>query len=97
MIRLAPRSTLFPCTTLFRSGAERLGPAALAGLGDKVLLATRQRAKSRERPGAGAGVRLGGADGGQRLGGIVHAVAVGVGKAVEVDGEGLAQIGRPHV
>src|SRR5260370_630136 len=29
-----------------------------------------------------------------RLGGIVHAVAVGVGKAVEVDGEGLAR--RAH-
>src|SRR3712207_7576577 len=29
MIRRPPRSTLFPYTTLFRSGVERLGPGAL--------------------------------------------------------------------
>src|SRR5260221_4905446 len=31
MIRRPPRSTLFPYTTLFRSPALRLGPAAAAG------------------------------------------------------------------
>src|SRR5690242_21503021 len=35
MIRRPPRSTLFPYTTLFRSGHRRLGPA---GVGDGRIL-----------------------------------------------------------
>src|SRR5256885_12211697 len=38
MIRRPPRSTLFPYTTLFRSGGERVGAAALP-LGGGVLRA----------------------------------------------------------
>src|SRR3712207_7427137 len=39
MIRRPPRSTLFPYTTLFRSGSEHLHPAELAAPGRSEQLA----------------------------------------------------------
>src|SRR5690348_18081110 len=50
MLRLPPRSPLFPYTTLFRSrgGAGRGGRAALsAGAGDRGRVATRHAARAR--------------------------------------------------
>src|SRR5256885_9477218 len=47
MIRRPPRSTLFPYTTLFRSG--RGGPAALAGAGVRGQAGRGARAPGRQR------------------------------------------------
>src|SRR5947208_11337782 len=66
MIRLPPRSTLFPYTTLFRSGgrdAEGAGRRALAdpgGLRHRVRGGGRDRRSRRRRPGLRRGLAGGG-------------------------------------
>src|SRR2546422_7466330 len=53
MIRRPPRSTLFPYTTLFRSGAARRVPGGPAGLSARARGGSvGHRAAAAERPGA---------------------------------------------
>src|SRR3712207_8562702 len=54
MIRRPPRSTLFPYTTLFRSGADQLAPRPSRG---RDRLGTCRRASVRSTPGPGTRAR----------------------------------------
>src|SRR2546427_972429 len=67
MIRRPPRSTLFPYTTLFRSGS-RGGDGARRdrGRGDRIESGGRDRRGPAARPRAPSGTRPGGARGGGR-------------------------------
>src|SRR3712207_6958597 len=59
MIRRPPRSTLFPYTTLFRSGGSLVPPEVASGAGLQApQVAAAHRPPARQGPGLGQGLAL---------------------------------------